>query len=701
MHTPGRTCDARIGPIGHHCIHTQPNDTLPYLNIHKVHSNQLLHRLCNQPELEFAAVLSKELVDGSSLREDDDCQAQFCKRNPHQHVGRQRHAPRAAPEGQSAAAHERGSHQNAADRQQWNYDTQLVRAKVEAVDAKRHARDQVHAVEDEEPRAREEFRAAFAHDADRFLMERSANDTQCTAQTFGGSSEEEDAPPATCCTTICIHAFRRCGNVGLVERSRESLNRLALSHGQVGRKWWTSRRKYDAARCGYLAGATLKGELTRNDVGAADDVHLGAELGDLIVRQDVAAVEEEGGLGHVLVDLGVVERLELVPLGERGDGVRVLGGLVRVVVHLEQLPHERVTCGVHPLVLELVHHVLQLDLRVVHGHVGLLLQQVLDNRGGGGLAHIARVLLEGEAENTDLLVGHRVEHAADHGRGEAGLLVLVHGHDVAPVVGHLGQVEALGQVHQVQDVLLEARAAEAHRAIEELAADAVVGAHGARHFMDVSARGLAHGRDGVDARDALRQEGVGHELGQLRGPDVGRDDALARHPVRVDAHELLHGSVALGGLGAANQDAAGLLQVVDGRALGQELRVGQHLELEALRVGAQHGLDALGRAHGHRGLLHHDLALRGHVRDLARAGLAVLRVGGAAGADAARLGGRVHAHEDDVGLVDVLVQVGGEEQMGISSGAFHLAICFSDTSTTTTFTSGQLAAITAMVGPPT
>ena len=53
-----------------------------------------------------------------------------------------------------------------------------------------------------------------------------------------------------------------------------------------------------------------------------------------------------------------------------------------------------------------------------------------------------------------------------------------------------------------------------------------------RHLGDVGARGLAERGDGVDGGDALRQEGVGGELGQLGGPQVGGDDAVRRNPLR-------------------------------------------------------------------------------------------------------------------------------------------------------------------------
>ena len=49
----------------------------------------------------------------------------------------------------------------------------------------------------------------------------------------------------------------------------------------------------------------------------------GTEAGQI---EDVAAVEEEGGLLHAGVDGLEVEGLELVPLGEDEDGVDILGG---------------------------------------------------------------------------------------------------------------------------------------------------------------------------------------------------------------------------------------------------------------------------------------------------------------------------------------------------------------------------------------
>ncbi len=201
------------------------------------------------------------------------------------------------------------------------------------------------------------------------------------------------------------------------------------------------------------------------------------------------------------------------------------------------------------------------------------------------------VLLEGEAKDGDALVGDGVEHGADHALHKALLLQVVHGDHAVPVVGHLLEAHRLAHVAEVEDVLLEAgawargeerglsggageagggacgghargrrqqgrarpRTAKADGGVEELEADARVGADGVRHLLHVGARGLAQRRDGVDGGDALRQEGVGRQLGELRGPEVGGEDALGGHPVLVHGLERRDGLLARGRLGAADQ----------------------------------------------------------------------------------------------------------------------------------------------------
>ena len=110
------------------------------------------------------------------------------------------------------------------------------------------------------------------------------------------------------------------------------------------------------------------------------------------------------------------------------------------------------------------------------------------------------------------LAGDGVEERVDDGLREATLLVLVHLDDLAPVRRDLGQVQALAQIHEVEDILLEAAPAEPDRRAEELGADARVKANRVRDLVDVRARRLADRGERVHGRDALREHRVRGEL---------------------------------------------------------------------------------------------------------------------------------------------------------------------------------------------
>ena len=118
------------------------------------------------------------------------------------------------------------------------------------------------------------------------------------------------------------------------------------------------------------------------------------------------------------------------------------------------------------------------------------------------------------------------------------------------------------------DVLREAGAAEADPGLQELRADAVVQAHPARDLDDVGAGLLAHVGDLVDERDLRRQEGVGGELDHLGALDVGAHERRLERRVELD--DRVAGPVAL----VADDDAVGLEEVLDRRALLEELGAG-------------------------------------------------------------------------------------------------------------------------------
>mmetsp|Transcript_5034 Transcript_5034/g.14298 ORF Transcript_5034/g.14298 Transcript_5034/m.14298 type:complete len:451 (+) Transcript_5034:158-1510(+) len=403
-------------------------------------------------------------------------------------------------------------------------------------------------------------------------------------------------------------------------------------------------------------------------VGVANGMDLEANLSEGLVVEDVPSIEDEGRLGHRRIDFLVVVRLELVPLGQDGHGVRTGAGVVGVGAGGDLLLKAGGVGLVYAAgVVHLDPHVVPLHLGVEDVDLGPLLEEVADDEHRRGLPHVAGVLLEGVAEDGHLLARGGVEHLAHHLLREALLLVVVHEDDLVPVGGALVEAVGFAEVDEVEDVLLEARAAEPDGGLEEAPADPVVLADGAADLGHVGPGGLAQGRDGVDGRNALGEEGVGHELGQLGRPKVGGEDVVPLDPVGVDAGELLGCGDARGILLPADEDAVGLHEVVDGGALGEELRVGQHLELEALLVDLEDAADGLGGTDGDGRLLDNDLVGGRDLGNLTSAQLAVLDVGGPSGADSLRLGRGVDGNEDDVGPVDLGVNVGGEEQVATAA----------------------------------
>jgi hypothetical protein len=219
-------------------------------------------------------------------------------------------------------------------------------------------------------------------------------------------------------------------------------------------------------------------------------------------------------------------RLEFIPFGAHNNGVRVPARLVDIFRMQLHLLFDLIEWQIELRVAQLEPELLLLHFRIVDAQKGALVEQKLANVNGGGLARVARVLLEREAKHGDALAVERVEEPRRDEIGEAFLLVVVDANHLVPVLGHLLEVQTLAQVDQVVDVLLEAAAAEAHARLEELVADARVGSDRARHLLNVRSARLAYRRDRVYAGDLLCEHGIGGQLRQLGGPRVGCDYAI-------------------------------------------------------------------------------------------------------------------------------------------------------------------------------
>lgn len=375
-------------------------------------------------------------------------------------------------------------------------------------------------------------------------------------------------------------------------------------------------------------------------IGLTDVIDLKADLLELGVVEDVTSIEDEGGLHHALVDGLVVVVLELVPLGHDDDGMSIATGFDGVLDDGDHIVESGVGLGVDMAgVVELHEHGGLRDLGIVHDDSGLLVEEVLGDVGGSGLTGVTSVLLEGEAEHADLLAVDGIEHGVDDVLSEAALLVVVDLDDVEPVLGDLVEAVVLAEVDEVEHILLEAGATEADGGGEELAAETRVRTDSAGDLSDIGADLLADGGDGVDGGDSLGEEAVGGQLGELGGPDVGGDDALARHPAVVEVNHDLEGGETVGGLLGAEEDTRGLEKIVDGGTLSEELGVVDDAELDAGIGLLEDSLEGGGGTDGDGGLLNDNLVVLGATSDGTGGELEVLQVGGRAGADTKGLGG--------------------------------------------------------------
>jgi len=104
--------------------------------------------------------------------------------------------------------------------------------------------------------------------------------------------------------------------------------------------------------------------------------------------------------------------------------------------------------------------------------------------------------------------------------------VFVHLNDLAPVGSNLRQVQALAQVDQVQDILLETRSTKTNTGLEEFRPNAGVIPNGVGDFVNVCPSGFANGGKSIDGGDTLGEHRVRGELGEFRGPEADSEDSL-------------------------------------------------------------------------------------------------------------------------------------------------------------------------------
>ena len=272
---------------------------------------------------------------------------------------------------------------------------------------------------------------------------------------------------------------------------------------------------------------------------------------------------------------------EFVEFCGNDDGSAVVAGIVGVAVDSNVVG---VSHGAEKL-LDLLLDNERVAAGVEHGNLaGSLLEESFDHLQSGSFTGIGGVLLEGKAENGDLLANKGVVEALDDSVSESITSVLVHLDDLAPVLGDFRETRGLSKIDQVENILLEARTTETNTGHQELVTDTGIDTDSAGDLVDISASLLTDSRDRVDARNTLGKHRVGDKLGQLRRPDVGGQNTLTGNPSSVNVDESLSSLLSIRSRSRTDQDSVGVEQVGDGGTSSQELGVGENLEVDARAV---------------------------------------------------------------------------------------------------------------------
>ena len=264
--------------------------------------------------------------------------------------------------------------------------------------------------------------------------------------------------------------------------------------------------------------------------------------------------------------------------------------------------------------------------RIVSGDCGAGGEEIGDQFAARRLAHVVGVGLEGQAPEREVPALQVAEAALDL----AGQDVLL------GVVGFLDSSEylegdagfLLGGLDQRLDILGEAGTTIATAGIEEVIANARVGANALAHHFNVGAEHFGEVGQFVHEADARRQHGVGSILGQFGTLDVGDDQALAvALERRVEGTHQVDGLVVIG----TDNDAVRTHEVFDGSAFREEFRVGNDAVRDVDRALVQFvgngGLDLGGGADRHRTFVYDDLIVGHQASNVAGGGEHVLEVG--------------------------------------------------------------------------
>ena len=114
-----------------------------------------------------------------------------------------------------------------------------------------------------------------------------------------------------------------------------------------------------------------------------------------LVGKNITPIEEKCRLKHSIVDLLEIKLLELIPLGENGNGMRTLAGFHDIRVHDEVF----ILHGARHLGTNLSLG----NLRIIHMDPGAFGQEIPADRDRCGLAGVIGIFLECKPEYRNML----------------------------------------------------------------------------------------------------------------------------------------------------------------------------------------------------------------------------------------------------------------------------------------------------------
>ena len=365
---------------------------------------------------------------------------------------------------------------------------------------------------------------------------------------------------------------------------------------------------------------------------------------------DIAAINDDVAI-HDLADDVPGGHTELTPLCHQCKDIGTIGSIVEVLT---------IGDGVTDAPATLIH-----GDGVEDTDGGTILEELVDDHQGGSFTHIVGLRLEGEANDGDGLTlekrgwgGNRV---ATHGTECLEDLVVDNG--LLPLVDTLDGLDDLHVVAMVNacveeglDILGEAGAAIATASIEELRADAGIGAYALTNSIDIGTHMFAEVGDIVHEGYARGEHGIGCILGHLGRGYVHEDDTeVIDEEGLVEARHDLLGLLGL----CANDHSVGRHEVLDSGSLLEELWIRGYIEGDADATSVEFllndRLDFLGSTYRNGGLGDEDGVFVDVLSELSCDSEDVSQVSGAIFVRRC-----AHGREDHFDIVENLSEVGGE-----------------------------------------